>query len=142
MNVWFQCRNGQVVQAGFGDNCTTPDGYDDTVHAQLAAYLGGRRRSFDLHLAPMGTPFQLRVWTRLCQIPWGETRSYAEVARALGMPAAARAVGRACGQNPVPIFIPCHRVVGADGGLGGYSPGLAHKRALLHLEGARENPRQ
>lgn len=81
-----------------------------------------------------GTPFQREVWQVLRQIPFGETRSYGEVARSAGRPQAPRAVGRACGRNPLPLFIPCHRVIAADGSLGGFSSGLELKRALLSLE--------
>ena len=101
---------------------------------QLQAYFDGKRLSFDLPLAPHGTDFQKRVWAALCAIPPGETRSYADIARAIG--SAPRAVGGANGANPIPIIIPCHRVVAADGSLGGYSggDGPATKRFLLDLE--------
>ena len=102
--------------------------------AQLAEYFAGRRRSFDLPLDRRGTPFQLAVWDAVAAIPYGETRSYGELARALGRPAASRAVGAANGANPLPIVIPCHRVVGATGRLTGYAGGLATKRLLLELE--------
>jgi methylated-DNA-[protein]-cysteine S-methyltransferase len=103
---------------------------------QLAAYFAGRRRGFDLPLAPAGSPFELRVWQLMCDIPFGETRTYGELARDLA--AAPRAVGQACGRNPLPILIPCHRVLAADGRLGGYSggQGAETKRRLLMLEGA------
>jgi len=104
--------------------------------AQLAEYFAGARRSFDLRLDPRGTPFQRAVWDAVAAIPYGETRSYGELARALGRPAAARAVGAANGANPLAPIIPCHRVVGADGGLTGYGGGLAMKRHLLDLERA------
>ncbi len=108
--------------------------------AQLQDYFDGLRDAFDLPLNPAGTPFRLRVWEAMRAIPPGETRSYAELARALG--SAPRAVGQACGANPIPILIPCHRVVAADGSLGGYSggEGLATKRFLLELE-RRAHPR-
>jgi methylated-DNA-[protein]-cysteine S-methyltransferase len=101
---------------------------------QLQAYFDGKRLSFDLPLAPHGSDFQKRVWAALCAIPPGETRSYADIARAIG--SAPRAVGGANGANPIPIIIPCHRVVAADGSLGGYSggDGPATKRFLLDLE--------
>ncbi len=102
---------------------------------QLLAYLAGRRRSFSLPLAPGGSDFQRQVWAALVRIPWGETRTYGELARRLGREGAARAVGSANGANPLPLLIPCHRVVAA-GGLGGYSGGLALKRQLLELEGS------
>ncbi|HYX25111.1 MAG TPA: methylated-DNA--[protein]-cysteine S-methyltransferase [Thermoanaerobaculia bacterium] len=105
------------------------------VRRQLAEYFAGRRQEFDLPLAPRGTPFQLAVWAELRRIPFGETRSYADVARALGKPAATRAVGRANGANPIPIVVPCHRVVGSDGSLTGFGGGLAAKARLLELEG-------
>jgi methylated-DNA-[protein]-cysteine S-methyltransferase len=104
---------------------------------QLAEYAGGDRRSFALPLAPRGTEFERRVWQALTEIPYGETRSYAEIAAAIGSPAACRAVGRANGRNPIAIVIPCHRVIGSDGSLTGYGGGLDLKRFLLDLEGAR-----
>lgn len=102
---------------------------------QLQDYFDGTRTGFDLPLAPHGTPFQRRVWDALCAIPAGETRSYAEIGRAIGC-RAPRAIGQANGSNPIPILIPCHRVVAADGSLGGYSggEGPATKRFLLDLE--------
>lgn len=102
---------------------------------QLGEYFAGERRRFDLPLAPEGTPFQRAVWSELARIPFGETRSYGEVARALGKPGASRAVGRANGANPIPIVVPCHRVVGSDGSLTGFGGGLEAKAALLALEG-------
>lgn len=104
---------------------------------QLLEYLAGARRRFDLPLAPRGTPFQQRVWTVLRDIPWGQTRTYRDVALAAGCPKGFRAVGMANRRNPIPIFIPCHRVVGASGSLTGYSGGLELKRTLLELEGIR-----
>jgi methylated-DNA-[protein]-cysteine S-methyltransferase len=105
------------------------------VRRQLAEYFAGERHEFDLRLAPEGTPFELAVWTELAKIPFGETRSYGEIARALGRPDAARAVGRANGANPIPIVVPCHRVIGADGSLTGFGGGLDVKARLLELEG-------
>jgi methylated-DNA-[protein]-cysteine S-methyltransferase len=102
--------------------------------AQLAAYFAGERQRFDLPLAPEGTPFQKRVWCMLQTIPYGETVSYGELARRLGRSTASRAVGAANGRNPIPIVIPCHRVVGSDGSLTGFGGGLAIKRRLLALE--------
>ena len=106
------------------------------VRRQLLEYLAGERQDFDLPLAPEGSEFQQKVWARLQAIPFGETRSYVEIARALEQPGASRAVGTANGRNPIPIIIPCHRVVAADGTLGGYSGGLEMKRRLLEIEGA------
>jgi methylated-DNA-[protein]-cysteine S-methyltransferase len=104
------------------------------VNRQLAAYFEGRLRQFDLPLAPSGTTFQQQVWTALCAIPYGQTRSYLEVARAVGRPDAVRAVGAANGRNPIPIIVPCHRVIGSDGSLTGFGGGLETKRRLLGLE--------
>lgn len=105
---------------------------------QLAEYFAGRRTSFDLPLAPEGTEFDQATWNALLGIPHGETISYAELARRVGRPGAARAVGRANGRNPLAIVIPCHRVIAADGSLGGYSGGLSTKRLLLDLESRQE----
>ncbi|MGD8830819.1 MAG: methylated-DNA--[protein]-cysteine S-methyltransferase [Pseudomonadales bacterium] len=102
--------------------------------AQLGEYFEGRRRAFDLPLAPDATPFQARVLAALVAIPYGETRSYKEIAEALGNPRAVRAVGGANGSNPLPIVIPCHRVIGSNGTLTGFGGGLDVKRYLLDLE--------
>jgi methylated-DNA-[protein]-cysteine S-methyltransferase len=110
------------------------------VRLQLAEYFAGRRREFDLELAPRGTAFQRHVWQALREIPYGVVRSYGEVARALGRPTAARAIGQANGRNPLPIVIPCHRVIASGGSMGGYSGGLARKHRLLALEGVAVGP--
>src|SRR5512143_236728 len=102
---------------------------------QLAEYFAGKRREFDLPLAPRGTPFQQRVWEALRAIPFGVVRTYGDVARDIGQPLAVRAVGQANGRNPLPIVIPCHRVIAGDGTIGGYSGGLNVKHRLLALEG-------
>ncbi len=102
---------------------------------QLQEYFAGARRRFDLPLAPRGTEFQRRVWRALTQIPYGQTTSYGELARRIGKPGASRAVGLANGANPLPIIVPCHRVIGADGSLTGFGGGLPIKRKLLALEG-------
>jgi methylated-DNA-[protein]-cysteine S-methyltransferase len=102
---------------------------------QLKEYFAGERRKFDLALSPRGTEFQKKTWKVLEQIPFGQTWSYAEEADKLGKPTAARAVGSANGKNPIPILIPCHRVVQKNGDLGGYSSGLKIKRLLLRIEG-------
>ena len=101
---------------------------------QLRAYFAGELEAFDLPLAPEGTPFQIGVWNRLCEIPYGETISYGELARRIGNPNASRAVGLANGSNPIPIVIPCHRVIGSNGKLTGYGGGLPIKEKLLALE--------
>jgi len=106
-----------------------------TAIAQLDEYFAGKRRRFDLPLAPRGTEFQRRVWRALTEIPYGETVSYGELARRIAKPSASRAVGLANGANPLPIIVPCHRVIGADGSLTGFGGGLPIKRKLLALEG-------
>ena len=105
------------------------------VREQLTEYFAGSRTTFDVPLQMAGSPFQLRVWQALCDIPYGTTTSYGELARRVGKPSAARAVGLANGQNPIAVIVPCHRVIGADGSLTGYGGGLDRKRFLLGLEG-------
>jgi methylated-DNA-[protein]-cysteine S-methyltransferase len=102
--------------------------------AQLADYFGGRRRDFDLPLAAQGTDFQRRVWREIGRIPYGETVTYAELARRAGSPGSARAAGAAAGRNPLSIVVPCHRVVGTSGALTGYAGGIDRKARLLALE--------
>jgi methylated-DNA-[protein]-cysteine S-methyltransferase len=101
---------------------------------QLQNHLAGKLKEFDLPLTPAGTEFMLSVWESLCTIPYGETRSYQEIAQDVGNKKASRAVGLACNRNPIPIFIPCHRVIGANGKLTGYGGGLEIKARLLELE--------
>lgn len=104
------------------------------AHEQLHAYFYGELVDFDLPLAPSGTDFQKKVWDALCAIPCGEVVSYLDIAKAIGQPTATRAVASANGRNPLPIVIPCHRVIGSDGKLRGYAGGLVIKAALLDLE--------
>jgi methylated-DNA-[protein]-cysteine S-methyltransferase len=104
------------------------------VAAQLAEYFAGERTFFDVALRATGDPFRRAVWDQLIRIPYGETRSYGNLARALGDRSLAQAVGTACGRNPLPVVVPCHRVVGADGSLVGFGGGLHRKRFLLDLE--------
>ena len=104
------------------------------VIKQLQEYFVGQRRSFDLPLAPQGTEFQLKVWRALRGIPYGKTWSYGELAKRIGRPKAPRAVGAANGRNPLPIVVPCHRVIGANGALTGFGGGLKIKQQLLELE--------
>jgi methylated-DNA-[protein]-cysteine S-methyltransferase len=111
-----------------------PTGLVHRAADQLSEYFDGRRTTFDLPLAPAGTPFQRSVWFALAEIPYGETITYGDLARAVGRPTAFRAVGQANGANPLPIILPCHRVVAAGGGIGGYGGGLTLKRQLLDLE--------
>ena len=105
------------------------------TRAQLGEYFKGDRREFALPLAPRGTPFQRHVWQALQRIGYGETISYAQLATSIGRPSATRAVGAANGRNPLPIVVPCHRVIGADGSLTGFGGGLPIKQFLLALEG-------
>ena len=104
------------------------------AHQQLSEYLKGERKSFDLPLRMKGTDFQQRVWNALLDIPYGETRSYKQIAEAIGNPKAVRAVGMANNRNPLLIVVPCHRVIGADGKLVGYGAGIEKKEFLLRLE--------
>ncbi len=105
---------------------------------QLGEYFAGERTIFDLPLAAEGTPFQRRVWDALCEIPYGETISYGELARRIGQPTASRAVGLANGRNPISVVVPCHRVIGSSGKLVGYGGGLSRKQTLLELEQGRD----
>ena len=107
---------------------------------QLEAYFAGELKDFTLDLRLNGTPFQRTVWDRLRKIPYGETRTYGDLAAALGNPAASRAVGLANGRNPIGIVVPCHRVIGASGGLTGYGGGLERKRRLLDFERGETGP--
>ena len=114
----------------------SPTPLSDQAATQLAEYFSGQRTAFDLPLDPRGTPFQCSVWNKLLTIPYGETRSYQDIAIAIGNPKAVRAVGMACNRNPIWILIPCHRVVGANQKLTGYAGGLDMKQRLLELEKA------
>lgn len=125
-------KQGRVREVRFGEHSLD----DDTVTQQLREYFAGQRREFDVPLDLCGvTPFRAEVLRALMQVPFGETTTYAELARAVDNPKAVRAVGSACATNPLPILIPCHRVLRADGQLGGYRGGTEAKRFLLRLEG-------
>ena len=113
--------------------------FQDVVD-QLDAYFAGELTDFELELDLQGTEFQRRVWQALLTIPFGETRSYGDIAQQIGAPGAARAVGLANGHNPIAIIVPCHRVIGASGSLTGYGGGLDRKRSLLALEASRTSP--
>lgn len=132
--------DGRALTGVWMDPPAVPDGWrrdrDALAEAagQLNAYFAGELTTFDLPLAPRGTAFQLRVWGALRSIPYGETASYAEIARAIGEPTAFRAVGAANGRNPLPIVVPCHRVIGSGGSLVGFGGGIERKRYLLDLE--------
>jgi methylated-DNA-[protein]-cysteine S-methyltransferase len=121
--------------AARGDRLTWDRERCAAVTAQLTEYFAGTRKDFALPVAPRGSEFQRRVWEELARIPYGATISYAELAARIGRPNASRAVGRANGTNPIPVVIPCHRVIGTDGSLTGYGGGMPLKRALLALEG-------
>ncbi|HIW15540.1 MAG TPA: methylated-DNA--[protein]-cysteine S-methyltransferase [Firmicutes bacterium] len=132
-------EGGALVQVVFDGDPVIAGREEDSpllreAERQLAAYFAGHLQVFSLPLRTEGTPFQEKVWRALQQIPYGETRTYGELAASIGQPAAARAVGGANHRNPLPIVIPCHRVVAAHGGLGGYGGGLDKKRWLLALE--------
>ncbi|EHJ47822.1 methylated-DNA/protein-cysteine methyltransferase [Solidesulfovibrio carbinoliphilus subsp. oakridgensis] len=131
--VWFLGqKHFPAAPPPCGQAC--PGDVLDRAARQLGEYLAGRRRVFDIRLAPAGTAFQQAVWEALLAIGHGETATYGELARRIGRPRSVRAVGAAVGKNPISILIPCHRVVGADGRLTGYAGGLDKKEALLALE--------
>lgn len=123
--------------AGQGEEAEDAIRHAEAGVRQLAEYFAGKRTSFALQLRPYGTPFQEKVWKELRKIPFGKTTSYGALAKAVGIPKGAHAVGGAVGKNPILIAIPCHRVLGADGSLTGYGAGLPAKCALLTLEGIK-----
>jgi methylated-DNA-[protein]-cysteine S-methyltransferase len=131
---------GAHPPAGTRDEPARGDALGARLAEEISAYFAGELRDFSLPLRPAGTAFQLGVWEALRRIPYGETRSYGELARELGRPGGARAVGQANGRNPLPLLVPCHRVLASDGGIGGYmgdwsaGRGVAIKRWLLELE--------
>ena len=136
-------RGGSVIRLDLGPTAPFEPLKDTTeqetpllneAFKQLGEYLTGKRRDFDLPLAPAGTPFQRKVWDALLQIPYGQTRSYRQIAEAVNSPKGFRAVGMANNRNPIAVFIPCHRVIGADGSMVGYGGGLDIKKHLLRLE--------
>ncbi len=131
-------EDGAVTRIDFGSRTQRrPETQlEKRVGEELKQYFAGKRRTFTFPLEPEGTAFEKRVWKALEKIPYGETRTYGDVARSIGNPTAARAVGAANGRNPIPIVVPCHRVVAAGGKLGGFGGGLPLKKKLLSLEGA------
>jgi methylated-DNA-[protein]-cysteine S-methyltransferase len=132
------CSEDAIVSLSFrtGEETQRPlTALEQQVKEQLQEYFEGRRSSFDLPLSPEGTDFQKLVWEELLKIPYGESRTYNEIAVAIGRPKASRAVGNAINKNPIAIIIPCHRVIGKDGNLRGYAGGLELKEMLLRLEG-------
>lgn len=146
--VLFACYDSPFgpIQIGHEDGCIIsiqhrdgkhthiPSPVSELANQQLQEYFGGRRKTFDLPISPRGTPFQMAVWKALCEVPYGEVRTYGQIAAAIGNPKASRAVGMACNRNPLWIVIPCHRVVGSNRSLTGYAGGLEMKRTLLELE--------
>jgi methylated-DNA-[protein]-cysteine S-methyltransferase len=131
--VGFPQGKGRIAP---GEDWRRDDGAFEAARAQLSDYFSGTRQRFDLALEPSGTAFQLAVWQALLAIPYGTTISYGELARRIGRPDASRAVGAANGANPIPIIVPCHRVIGANGSLTGFGGGIETKKFLLALEGA------
>ena len=130
-----------LTRVGFGES-TSPQGDAEAVSAaaiQLEQYFAGERTEFELDIELEGTPFERSVWDAVRAIPYGQTATYAEIARRVGRPDACRAVGRANGRNPLAVIVPCHRVVGSDGSLTGYAGGITMKCALLDLEQARRS---
>ena len=134
----LELLGAQLVRANQGSAPATPLLRD--AQQQLHQYFAGERTQFDLPLTPAGTPFQQAVWKELQRIPYGETRTYGQIAAAVGNPKACRAVGMANNRNPIGIIIPCHRVVGSNGSLVGYATGLDHKRQLLDIEAGSGQP--
>jgi len=130
-------REWAKVQRAYPEMERREDSLAAQALAQILEYLRGGRKTFTVPLDPEGTPFQRRVWAETARIPYGQTVTYRELARRIGQPGAARAVGQALGANPLPILIPCHRVIAADGRLGGYTGGRYLKEWLLRLEGAQ-----
>lgn len=136
-------ENGSITALFFPGEATPAAAVIDATpllreaFTQLHAWLAGERENFELPLAPKGSDFMQRVWQELCRIPYGATASYGAVAAAVGSPKAARAVGMACNRNPIPLIIPCHRVIGSSGTLVGYGGGLEIKEKLLALEKGR-----
>lgn len=128
----------QTYEPSRSDWSPNPRAFGEAVE-QLGAYFAGELTDFDVDLDLRGTEFQRRVWLALLTIPYGETRSYGEIAEQIAAPGAARAVGLANGHNPIAIVVPCHRVIGANGSLTGFGGGLGRKRTLLELEKQREN---
>lgn len=128
--------DGAVCEIGFA-NCpseSAPSALADRAFKEISEYLNGKRKAFDFPIAPKGTDFQRKVWSALREIPYGETKTYGEIAAQIGNPQAARAVGNACNKNPLLLVVPCHRVLGANGSLTGFAAGIKVKERLLLLE--------
>ena len=131
-NMRLETETGAVTALRFTDEPVF--GEENEAVRRIREYFSGGRKEFELELAPAGTPFQRRVWAEILKIPYGQMRTYGQIAEAVGKPSAARAVGMACGRNPIWIAVPCHRVVGFGGKLTGYAGGLDKKKYLLDLE--------
>jgi methylated-DNA-[protein]-cysteine S-methyltransferase len=134
-NASFEAMHNWIIKHIPNAQLTENPEYVRSYTQQLLEYLQGERKTFDVMLDMRGTPFQLSVWNALMRIPYGKTCSYAQIAEEIHKPKAVRAVGAANGANPVPIIVPCHRVIGKDGTLTGYGGGLDVKEELLRLEG-------
>lgn len=134
-------RDDCVTSIRFADSPDVrhdPSPVTDLAAAEIAEYLSGRRKQFSFSINPDGTAFQRLVWYGLMQIPYGQTRSYGQIAEAIGKPKSVRAVGAACSRNPIWIAIPCHRIIGSTGQLTGYAGGLDRKQKLLELEASHK----
>ena len=138
--AWATSENGALTGFGFGET-EQNEPVDAAIVQQIAEYFEGRRQAFDLPLAPQGSAFQKQVWTELLRIPFGETISYAELARRIGQPGASRAVGRANATNRIALVVPCHRVIGLNGKLTGYAFGVDIKEKLLRWEKSAKSGR-
>jgi methylated-DNA-[protein]-cysteine S-methyltransferase len=132
-------EEGRLTELGFREPASdlSPATRSPELEAQLREYFSGQRKTFDYPLAPKGTEFQRAVWNALLEIAYGDTVTYAQLAQRIGRPSAVRAVGAANGANPIPVIIPCHRVIGSNGTLTGYGGGIERKQWLLALEGRR-----
>jgi methylated-DNA-[protein]-cysteine S-methyltransferase len=139
VGIWFE--HGRDAARGAGALTRGSNAIIERTRSQLEEYFAGTRRVFTLPIEPRGTEFQRRVWLRLTRIPYGDTMSYGALAADLGNARGSRAVGLANGSNPIPIVIPCHRVIGADGSLTGFGGGLPIKAKLLEFEGGARQPR-
>lgn len=137
------CEYNRIVSIRCGRSTVVhcPCAVTDLANTQLQEYFEGKRKTFDLPIELRGTPFQISVWNALLAIHYGEVRSYAQIAAAIGNPAACRAVGQAANRNPLWIVVPCHRVIGKNSGLTGYAGGLDMKQQLLELEKLHKKPR-
>ena len=128
-----------IRSQGQPSEASLPNKLSNQTFKQIQEYLAGERQIFDLPFRMQGTDFQVKVWRALLDIPYGQTRTYGQIAAAIGQPRASQAIGGAVGRNPLWILVPCHRVIGADGSLTGYAGGLAMKKTLLNLESLHQD---